>query len=611
MNDPRPADRISDCMPLGIAIAFTVIAIYAVDYLPTNDGPKMAYAGFARAHLGEEPFASHFTAHWPVTSWLWPAVFGLLERLLHWREAYRLCVAATAAGWVLGVHTLVAALPRPRRALVWLLGAGSLQWALYMGFFSFLASMSMGMAAFGIALQETSVKVDRKRWMKIGALLALASVTHPFGAQLGGLGVFLHTLLAVPRSGWRRRIPPLFLVGLLPMATTIGALIALDAIADHPAMIGHEAYSPPWQERWMGLSWFYTSGPWYRAYPPVAAAALALGLAIVRINERTLRPRERALLAVGLVYLALGLLVDRHGTGWKNFSPRFVPVALAMLVTLLPLEALRGRAIQLTQLTLAIVFATSTGWAIDYHLRLRAESEPWLTALEVPAAGTRTLLPLVTRTILRGSIDQRRDFEVPFARPHVATGSAYAMARNAVAPYGFTHFPHLHLVEGPSSPPKPGLGFQDTLQRWDPAARHRELTRLAIYAARYDEVLLIGTADQVELFEGRGFEPMVKSDTLFLGSFRGCPTKLTVTGPNPPPEMVVVVGWEPWPRSAWDTTWQPARLPAQRELPMSACGPLWIRVAVAGGHLRCANEDAQKRLLTTGGTNVSCELRAD
>jgi len=62
-----------------------------------------------------------------------------------------------------------------------------------------------------------------------------------------------------------------------------------------------------------------------------------------------------------------------------------------------------------------------------------------------------------------------------------------------------------------------------------------------------------------------------------------------VTGASPPPELHVVVGWEPWPRAAWDAPWRPERLPAQRDLPLAACGPLWIRVVAPG--FSCAGED--------------------
>ncbi len=602
--------RALEILPLALAMAGVVVAIYCVDYLPTNDGPQNAYSAFVRAHVREAPFDRYYGATWPWTAWGWGLVFGVLERVLGWREAYRAAVAVAAIAWVAGAGAIVGALPRERRALVWVAGAGALQWALYMGFFNWLLGTGLGLAAFGVGVR--SGHEPRARcWVGPFVLFLLASACHPFGAQVGGLALLLHVLLSTAPSTWPRRLVWLSLVGLAPIVVSLGSVLGLEGAELSPYILGNRAYLPPWPERFQGFAWFYVSGPWFRWAPPLLVAVLGLFTALARLRRAT--PTDRALLVTALVLVLLALLTPRHGVVWRNFSPRFVPVATLFATLLLPLERLaarRGRA--LAHAGLAVIFVTSTAWAARYHVRLRAASEPWLAALGAPLGPRGTLLPIVTQTMLNPSVP-REKLEIPFARPHVNTGLIYAMDRFAASPHTFSVLPAVHVIQDLEAFPRaPGqANFQDLLARvTEPAARTEELVRLASYGASYDEVLVQGPEDVIQAFLDRGYEPVHRSAGLLLGRFRGCPTTLRIEGQRPDPlRLTVVLGWDPaWRPVQIDESWSPPRFPAERPLELASCGPIRVHVAPDDRALACRGEDASGMLHASGGETIRCVL---
>jgi hypothetical protein len=606
----RAARRARDALPLAAASLGVIAALYGVDYLPTNDGPQNAYAAFVRAHLHEAPFDRYYAATWPWTAWGWGVVLGILERALGWREAYRAAIAVAALAWVLGGAAIVRALPRERRALVWVAGAGALQWALYMGFFNWLLGTGLGLWAFGAGVR-LGHEPRARPWIAPGALLLLASVCHPFGAQVGGFGLLVHVLLSTPRAPWPRRFVWLALVGLVPVVVTVGSVIGLSGEELSPELMGHHPYYAPWPERLQGFAWFNASGPWFRWAPPLVVAALGLGAGLSR--ARRAGPLDRTLLVLATSLTALALLTPRHGVVWLHFSARFVPVAVLFASLLLPLEQLRARwARGAAHAALAGVFVVGTAWAARYHVRLRAASAPWLAALGAPDRARGTLLPIVTQTTLDPRVP-RADMEIPFARPHVNTGLVYAMDRAAASPYTFSMFPAVHVIQNLDAFPRaPGpVYFQDALDRvTDRAARAAELVRLASYGASFDEVLVQGPEDLIQVLLDRGYEPVHRSAGLLLARFRGCPTTLRLEGRRPDPlQATVVLGWEPAFRPVEiDEGWSPAALPAERSLPLAGCGPIRVHVALGYPELACAGEDAAGQLHAGGGGTILCRI---
>ncbi len=594
---------------LAASVLAVLLLVYVVDYLPTNDGPQHAYVGFLSGHSHEEPFSRYYARSWPLAQ-SWYVVFSNLEALIGWREAYRMAIALTLLSWTLGSAAIVCALPRERRVLILVASIGASQWAVYMGFFPWLCSAGMGLGSIALVMPDEGDVPRRRRWISMGALLFLASSVHPFGGQLGGAGVLAHTLLAVPRSGWRARLPWLAAVGTFPVIVTVSAAMGVADAALHPVMIGHRSYYPPWADRLRGFSWFYAAGPWYRGWPPVVVAAAGSMAALLRI--RKLLARERALVLVAALYTTMALLAPRHGSVWQNFSPRFVPPAVLLWSLLLPLERLRERPRWLVQLVLSAVAAVSIGWAVSYNVRLRESSQPWLAALGKPSTKGNTLLAIVTETVLDGSIAKRKDYEIPYARPHVNTGLIYALDREAVSPYTFAWFPRIHVVlDREALPRSPGRDFQDAFFR-PRADAEMELVRIAGYGSHFDEFLFFGQESGINLLLGLGYEPIHRSERLLLSRFRGCPIELEVTGDlESAPRLTLVVMWEPWPRSVWDETWQPGALPSKRRLGHTSCAVNRIRVVPADPGLACRGATDRFDFYVHGGETVRCHLEQE
>lgn len=599
-------------LPLALATVGVVAAIYAVDYLPTNDGPQIAYTALVRARASDAPFARYYAAAPLWTTWLWGWMFAVLERVFGWREAYRAAVAVAAVAWVWGSAAVVRILPRERSALLWVAAAGALQWAFYMGFFNWLLGVGLGLAAFGLGVRDGH-EPEAGAWFRCGVLLAIAAVAHPFGAQLGGCGLLVHVLLSTPRATWPRRFVWLALVGLVPLIVTVGAALELDGAALSPWFFGNKVYIAPWAERIHGLAWFYLSGPWYRWAPALGLAFL--GLAAGTLRTRTSTPLDRTLLVLASMLTALALLTPRHTVTWLNFSPRFVPVAALFASFLVPLEVVarpRGRA--LANAFLVATFVASTAWAMRYHMRLRAGSAPWLAGLGAPESAHGTLLPIVTEARIDPSVP-REALEVPFARPHVNTGLVYAMDRLEASPHTFSMLPAVHVIRDLETFPRAPApsSFQDVLDRIsDRTVRAAEIVRLASYGVGYDEVVVEGREDVVQAFLDRGYDPIHRGERLLLARFRGCPTMLRVEGhPRAPLRMDVVLGWDPAPRTVdVEEGWAPAALPAERPLRFASCGPIRVHIVLNDASVTCAGEDEGGMLHGEGGHTIVCVLVA-
>jgi hypothetical protein len=603
---PRAVPASYALLALGCGAA--LVAIYAVDYLPTNDGPQNAYAAFARARLGQPSFAHFYAPTWPWSAWGWNLVFATFDAVLGYREGLRAAVAVAALAWVTGIWSIARALPSWRLALGLVGAAGALQWALYMGFFNWLLGAGLGLLAIGLATVSDVGVLSKWRWFAIAAVLGAASAAHPFGGQLGGAGLVLLSLSQLGRAEWPRRAVLLAAVGVVPIASTLGSVIGVSEITSHASYYAIEEYYPPISERLWGLIVFYLPGPWYRGVGALSLGLLGLGFGLAGL--RRLSPTERALVALAALYLALALLTPRHAKGWQNFSPRFVPVALSVGALLIPLERVRWPHVRtVASSALVLWFGASTMWAVDYHRRLGTSSERWLAALDAPHERGRTLLPIVVDASLEPSVP-RRDFEVPYARPHVNTGLVYAMAREAVSPYTFSASPSFHVILDRERFPRVPSIPQDVLHLVpDPAIRLAEAHRLASYGARFDETLFIGPEDFVEVFETRGFERIHRGPNLFLGRFVGCPTSLAISGDRgPDTTLTIVTGWDPAYRAVeLVEDLKPESWPLVRAMERAPCGRIWLRVISSDG-ARCRGATNEGDIFVNGGGRVECEL---
>ncbi len=604
-------DRVVTQLAFVLALVGATVAIYVVDYLPTNDGPHHAYGGFVRSRIGHAPFASVYAPTWPLSSWGFELVFAVLEKALGWREAFRASLAIAVDSWVVGCAVLVSTLPRPRRPVVALAGAGALQWALYMGFVNWLLGVGFALAALGVGMRDELP--TRKRFLWVGLLLAFGSVCHPFGAQFAGLGLLVHALVSLQRPLWAGRLRTLALVGFVPVVVTLGTVIALDGAELSPWLIGHRAYVAPWSERLRGFAWFYTSGPWYRWAPTLVLGLFGVSIALIRV--RRLGPVDRVLLALAIVATAGALFVPRHGMVWQNFSPRFIPLALVFGALLLPVERVNGMALRgVCYAAFMALLLVSTVWGMGYHRRLREASGPWLDALREPPRAEGSLLPIVLETTLDPE-RARQDLEVPFARPHVNAGLVMAMQREAVSPYTFSVFPAIHVIRNRETFPRvpsPAY-FQDVFHSVvDRRARSAEFVRLASYGAFFDEVFVEGPDDIVDVFLSSGYRAIHRGNRSLLARFEACPTKVRLDGQKPVPmRATVALGWDPEPRTVFverDVTL--SDWPAEVDVHFASCGAVRINVSAGEAELRCLGGDAEHAIHGKGGTTLRCDLVA-
>ena len=307
--------------------------------------------------------------------------------------------------------------------------------------------------------------------------------------------------------------------------------------------------------------------------------------------------------------VACALLTPRHGAFWQNFSPRFVPPALLLGALLLPLERMPGGLAAPALWVAGSIGLVSNGVALDYNLRLRSVSQRWLAGLGVARPSKAgTLLPIVMDAALDPRVS-RRDYEVPYARPHVNTGLVYAMDRGAVAPSAFSLFPDIHLVlDRHSFPRAPSPHyFQDVFEQGtSDEARAIESVRLASYGSQFDEVLLIGPEPVIDVFVARGYRTVHRSERLFIGAFQGCPLTLHLAGKQPS-RLTVVLGWAPVDRPVTIEEEVPVTsFPFDHALPSAGCGPHWLSVTAQG--LAC-QENGEDGLLRVDGPSASCTFR--
>ena len=111
----------------------SLLALFGVDYVPTNDGPQHVFSLHARARLasGAHGWQTWFVPTWPVTNLGFALVFAPFDVWLPWRTALLFSQALMVLLWISGAFALARAI-HPAR--IWsgiLLGAAALQWSFY------------------------------------------------------------------------------------------------------------------------------------------------------------------------------------------------------------------------------------------------------------------------------------------------------------------------------------------------------------------------------------------------------------------------------------------------------------------------------------------------
>jgi hypothetical protein len=598
-------------------LLLSVCAVWGVDYLPTNDGPRHVFAVHAAARLEvvEAGYGQFFEAAHPITSRGFAAIFGPLDRVLPWREALRLSLALMVVLWGLGALWFAHAVHPGRAWLGVAIAAGALQWSLYMGFFSFYVATASGLFVAALAFR-------RPAWSRgerglLAALLLVQALFHVVAAAATGL---LIACLALARAAPGGRLRAAVGVALLggPAAAVVVALLTLDlggpAVDDRTAQSGG-VWAPFW-----ALGRCFVSGPPWRAWP-LTLLALAAPLAWRKLARGALRAEDRALLLAGGLLLAVALALPLHLPFWEYASVRFLPLGVCALVLAIPLERLRWPLLRRGLLVGIGVFALlSPAWAWQHHRGLRRDGAEALSGLDADLQRRGPRLPVLLGDTRPGAAGAAA--AVPYAAPLANLGHLYAVAQGGVVPYNFAVDPRIHHIvysEGfrryPAVPP--GL---DAWRAGAPTAgpeRAAVVTRAAGYGSVYEDVILWGRPEDAELFLHRGYVVDWRSGGLMLAHFEGCPLRLSLPEePAPGADAFVEMGWHPLRETARRVSLARARRDGSGrrvlDLPRAPCGAVWLRLLAEGRS--CAGADSRGRWVvasTRDTPRVHCEWREE
>jgi len=591
-----------------LACVPVALAVFAVPYVPTHDGPKTLYAAHVRAHLDEPGYASEFQASRPLTTVGFPLVYAVFERLTGWRLAYAIAMLLTVVAIPIAVLALARAFDRRRAPLALFAVAGAFTWSVHMGFVGFVGSVGIGLGAIAVAIGSPRWSIRRE--LGVYALCLAATVFHPVGGQIACASIFVLRVLTSER-GRRLREIGATAIGCAPtVAVTLLTKDALDELAQK-GIIQRDYLDLSFAERLLGLRTCFMSGPLYRGLPLLALGAA--GIAFV-VGDAARRRWDRRAVAVAVV-AALGvggtLLSPMNDGVWQLVQPRFIVLWVFTGLALIPLERASVRARALTTVVGLGLALASNGWIAAEHARFFRETPAAAGAFGAKAEKGRTLLPIVTleETLLDVQRDETRTFA--HAAFMLNVGQLVAVDRDAVSPYTFSVLPNVHLVESklermPRVPRRDYAGF--FLPHADPAARRAELVRLASFGTAFDDVFFVGDDADIDRLVALGYEPERRGRGFMLGHLVGCPVRVELRGLSA--RAALHVEWLPSDRRVETFEIGPAG-PVLIEVARASCGGIGVRLESVEGKLRCA-EAREDGLLLVGPrvARVVCDVVA-
>ncbi|MBI4699753.1 MAG: hypothetical protein HY744_01075 [Deltaproteobacteria bacterium] len=600
------------------ATAALLLAVWIVDFIPTNDGPQNLYTSYVSLHFDEGPtrYATFYRPGSPVTAVAFSFVYSLFDAFLPWQRAMQATVSVGVLAWAWSFMLLVLAI-EPRRWAVGLLGFPSaLSWGFYMGFFNYAAAVAVGFFALAFAIAYAPQRPLHR--VGLGALVLLGATFHVMVAGLTGLGLVLLVLFRV--KGWRQKLRELGLLALagLPALVVIAvALGATQSLQHYPGYAEASVVLLPLAERLAHFGRCFVGGPWWRAWPPVLCA-LAAWAVCARGRFTKMSAAERSLLALGALAAAAGLLVPLHTSVWQFFSPRFLPIAVLAAAAVLPVERLAAGRLRHVAAAVGIAYALcAIGWSVLYHLDLARRSRDPLAGLTEPIRRSGPRLPIVLDPLVGLPRDPARA-PMAYTEPLRNLGQLYAVQQGGVVPYTFTGSPQVHALTSQPRPfpPVPSRRYWKAFaqpERSSDAERRAIVALLASYGARYDDVVFWGSPADADRLVARGYVADFRRGGLLVARFQGCPAKLVVRGAAPARgPLVAEYGWYPVLEPFWSgpVDVRPDQ-PTQIELPHAPCGDVWVRVAPSSGAGSCLDADSDGLLHARVGRAtgiIVCEL---
>lgn len=561
-----------------VALAATILAgaIWSVPVWLGNDAPAHLFGAYVNVHYHDEAlgFARYFELNRPLTARGFLETYRLFDPLVPWSHAYRLTLIVIAELWAFAFLFAATSLDA-RRWPVGLAGfALALGWALDLGLFSYWMACAGALLTIGATL-----RFGERRWL-VGALallLYLTACAHVFPAIIAGAALVV--IEAARRRGRERwwRVALIALSG-VPAAVlallTSGTKEQLDVLAKHWGTLS---------ERLTNTVACTLAGPWWRWLPLVLLATASLTLLIAR--RRHARSVDAAMGGLGLVLLALAIATPLH-LRWMFFSPRFAPLGMALVVVALPTELLRARARGVLALAVTAWVAIAAWWSADLHRGLAERARPVLDLVATlePAPARRLTMALPTAD------DDATG--VRYLEPLRQLGQLVALQLGGMNSYLLIGSPAIHpVLFRPGAVAGLYLPPVDWLEHIDPRpgpARQAQLTRVLAGSTSVDEVVLLGTEDDVRQLVAAGYAPRARAPGVALARFGGCSGAVAAEG-NVGAQVLLELGWWPLraPVQAVEGTLD-ERGEISWDVDGLTCDDVWLRPRAG----RCANGDA-------------------
>jgi hypothetical protein len=579
--------RASFAYAIGLlALAVLLVrSLFAVPYLPTNDGPEHVMASHMENHFAD-PGTLYADRLKPAAEYAargFALLYSPLENWLGWRLGLQWALALIALTAAFGFVALVRATQPGRWPIAFLGFPLALTWELYMGFFPFTVGSGVGLLvlALGVAWREPT---GLKRFV-LGFLLLLQAVCHVFTAVLTGIVLAALFLSRAPRGQRWREAVNVSLMG-LPAA---GILLA-------SALARQELSQPKFAQQFLVLPLRITigslpriiaPGPWWRALAAVALLAASFIVGGRRVRKREMAATDQALFFSGLAFVLAGVLCPMNIPGWQFFSPRFVPLGVLLCLVTLPFETLKRPVV--ARALAAGSFLFSATWLVassPFHRRLAAACDDAIAGLSAPVRRRAIWLPIAMDSEGKLPVEPTAS-EVPFLMPLTHMPMLYALVEGGLTPYQFgmtsATYPFTLREGGPPLPPlPPNDEFDPIIESHafdeDTGLRHRVENALATYGMFYEGVLVMGARpDDHALFQARGFVDEWTQGSVFIGHFVPCLLDVIIPLSGDAPLLDLGVG----PQTILGDQMLPSTLEGDGtrhvRFQHSPCGEVWVR----------------------------------
>lgn len=515
-----------------VASALLVAAQWSVPYLPTNDGPQHVLIGHIQNnYVPGSIYVAQLVPNLKVTYYGFDALFMPLEAALGWQDALRLSLSIITLLFAWGFVALARSLDPRSVPWVGLLGFPlALSWHLYGGFFAYLAASGLGLWIVAWGRSARSV-VGRAA---LGLALFVQAIAHIFAFMLT-FGVLLLAVTTTSGEGdgarWERRwraVWPLLLLGVpelaLGGATFLGTFEKTNFVQDFswlgPLELAHQ------------LPTLMFPGPSWRAWLSFGLLVVA-ACAVFRAKRwRSLTTQRRTFAVLGAAFLMLALVAPFNLPTWQFFSPRMLPLGLALLLAGLGPFSLRAGC------GLALAVAVWLSVSIAFHRDLAQRYGDAIAGLFAPVQWKGVVMPVPLEATAGLPTDPNRS-PLPYIAPLTHWPALYAAAHGGFEPYLFVGGTAVHAF-GPRRPAgvevplfDPAYLFSITNQAefaWDQRLRRRLQAEVASLAVRYEAVAVMGARpSDRELWRDWGFRADWQQGSVLFTRFAGCRIALRVT----------------------------------------------------------------------------------